>query len=67
MDSISRGHLASELLDNPLLQETLKDIESAITEQWKNTKEHLVREELWFTLKGLDRFKMILESTVENG
>jgi hypothetical protein len=67
MTMIEEGQAAKELLANPLLQESLSTIESAIIEQWQETKDTLVREEMWHTLQGLKRFKLVLEMVVSNG
>ena len=67
MDSIRKGQLSKELLENPLLQETLKTIEDAIIALWSNSNDSKVREDAWFTLKGLQRFESTLKIAVENG
>jgi hypothetical protein len=67
MTIIEEGQAASKLLANPLLQESLNIIESALIDQWMDTKDTLVREELWYTLQGAKRFKTILEQIVTNG
>ena len=64
---IQRGTQAKEFLDNPLTKDTLTTIEEAIIDQWKVQVSPDAREELWYTLKGLERFKSILEQTVESG
>ena len=67
MDKIQEGQVAKELLQHPLLQDSLQTIESALIEQWVLSRDTSVREELWYTLQGLKRFKTILEMTVTNG
>jgi hypothetical protein len=67
MDVIQKGQAAKKLLANPLLQESLETIESALIDQWMLTKDTSVREELWYTLQGLKRFSTILHMTVSNG
>lgn len=67
MTIIEEGQSAEKLLANPLLQESLSTIESALIETWKETKDTLVREELWYTLQGARRFKTMLEQIVLNG
>ena len=67
MDKIQEGQAAKELLANPLLQESLQTIESALIEQWALSRDTSVREELWYTLQGLKRFTTVLEMTVTNG
>ena len=67
MDSIRKGQLSKELLDNPLLKETLEIIESALIDQWKDSNDSKVREEVWYTLAGLRRFRGVLEIAVQNG
>ena len=67
MTIIQKGQAAEELLANPLLQESLQTIESALIDQWQESKDTLVREEMWYTLQGLKRFKHVLEMIVEHG
>lgn len=67
MDKIQEGQAAKELLANPLLQESLQTIESALIDQWTLTRDTSVREEVWYTLQGLKRFVTILNMTVSNG
>lgn len=67
MSKVEEGQAASKLLANPLLQDTLVTIETALIEQWTVTKDTLLREELWYTLQGLKRFKGLLENIVEQG
>jgi hypothetical protein len=67
MNVEQKGQAADKLLADPLLQEALETIASALIEQWQETKDSTVREELWFTLQGLKRFKHVLEMTVSNG
>jgi hypothetical protein len=66
-DLVKEGQAAKQLLANPLLNETLESIESAIIDQWKVTSSPETREELWYTQKGLERFAGILAIAVENG
>jgi hypothetical protein len=65
MNIHEEGQAAKELLANPLLQDTLATIESTITDQWIETKDTLLREELWFTLQGQKRFRTLLENLIE--
>ena len=67
MSKIEEGQAADKLLANPLLQESLDTIESALIEQWTESRDTLVREELWYTLQGLKRFVTVLEFTVQSG
>jgi len=67
VDKIQEGQAAKELLANPLLQESLQTIESALIDQWTLTRDTSVREEVWYTLQGLKRFVTILNMTVSNG
>jgi hypothetical protein len=67
MNPIEEGQAAEKLLANPLLQEALATIESALIEQWTESKDSLVREELWHTLQGSRRFKRVFEIMIDNG
>ncbi len=66
MNSLRTGQLASELLENPLLKETLELIESTIIDSWRHSKVSSEREELWYTLNGAQRFRTVLESAIQN-
>jgi hypothetical protein len=66
-DTMQEGQAAKQLLANPLLEETLKTIESALIDQWKITSSPEIREEIWYTQKGLERFVGILTVAVESG
>jgi hypothetical protein len=67
LSTIEEGQAARDLLANPLLQESFEFIESTLTDQWAESTDTLVREEIWFTLQGLRRFKSVLELTMTSG
>lgn len=67
MDSIQRGEHAKRLLEDSVLKDALDGIEEAVTQLWKEASTSEQREELWFTLKGLDRFKTHLRAAVDSG
>ena len=67
MNSIERGERAKELLDNPLVEEALIRIKEFLVEEWATNTDSQAREELWFTLKGLERFKNYFEAAVSSG
>jgi hypothetical protein len=60
------GHAAKAILDNPIVEEVFNLIEKTIHDQWEESAEPQAREELWFTLQGLIRFREILQVTVDN-
>ena len=66
-DTISRGDHAKRLLNDDLLQEALDIIEENITELWKGSDDSKSRNELWYTLKGLERFEAYLQIVLERG
>ena len=67
MNTVERGQAAEGLMRNPLLVESLELIEEAIVEQWKDTPDANLRENLYYTLQGQRRFKVLLQAAVENG
>jgi hypothetical protein len=67
MKTIEKGLASKELLENPLLQESLESIRAAIIAQWTVTTDPKLREELWFTLMGSTRFEGLLKIAIENG
>ena len=66
MDMKERGHRAAEMLSDPLVIETLDLIEQTIIQSWKETQDVTAREDLWYTLRGHQRFKNVLQSAIEN-
>lgn len=66
-DAVLRGHRAEEILQDPLIVEALEGIEQALHSQWQTAVTSEAREELWYTLKGAQRFKHYLTVIVDNG
>lgn len=66
---IQRGARAAELLQDPLLAETLDTIEQEYTEQWKSSPARDVegREKLWLMIKTAEKFRAELASVLETG
>jgi len=62
-----RATRAKQLLDDELLNEALESLEADILEEWRNNKRTSDREELWHTLKGIDRFRTYLTIVLEKG
>ena len=62
-----RGHLSKEILENPLVKEAFAVIEESIHEQWQEAPHSDMREELWYTLKGCQRFKQVFTIAIEQG
>jgi len=60
-----RGQHAASLLQDPLMVEALTAIEQTLQESWIGATTTEVREELWYTLKGMQRFKQYLSLAVE--
>lgn len=56
---------ASELLEE--IEDHLKSVEKDITDSWVVEKSTEMREELWYTLRGLQLFKARLDSVIQNG
>lgn len=67
MGPIERGQRAAALLQDPLIVEALDGIEQTLRDQWENAVTTDIREELWYTLKGMQRFKNLLTISIENG
>jgi hypothetical protein len=67
MDSIERGNRAKALLDNEVLVSAFDEIETTTIQLWKGTSDKETRDELWYTLKGMERFKTVLEAAVSSG
>ena len=63
---MNEGYRASEILADPLVKKAFHEIEAAILEQWKSTADTELRDELWYTLKGLNRFRGYLEIAMQN-
>lgn len=64
-----RGIEARMLLDNPLLQDALKAIETEVVEQWAAcpARDTEGKEALWQLMKTAQKFKGILTGYVQTG
>lgn len=67
MDDKQRGHRAKAILEDQLVVDSFQLIEDSVLEEWNKAATTDLREELWYTLKGLHRFKTALEIAVQNG
>jgi hypothetical protein len=66
---ISRGQKAKELLEEPLLQDSLKAIRNKLDTEWKNSPLRDVegREKIFFLVKAIDELEAMLISEMETG
>ena len=66
---ISRGQQAKDILENPLLQDSLKAIRNKLDTEWKNSPLRDVegREKIFFLVKAIDKFEAMLISEMETG
>ena len=66
---IQRARQADELLSNPLYQEAIVAMESALFEQFKDTKfkEDAERHELWQRMQLMKQFQAKFEHVVKQG
>ena len=66
---ISRGQQAKDILENPLLQDSLKAIRNKLDTEWKNSPLRDVegREKIFFIVKAIDKFEAMLISEMETG
>jgi len=66
---VSRGQRAKELLEDPLLQDSLKAIRNKLDNEWKNSPLRDVegREKIFFLVKAIDEFEAMLISEMETG
>ena len=66
---ISRGQKAKELLEEPLLQDSLKAIRNKLDTEWKNSPMRDVegREKIFFLVKAIDELEAMLISELETG
>lgn len=62
-----RGQHAENLLQDPLVVDALKSIEQVLQDSWKEAPSAEIREELWYTLKGMQRFKHYFTVAIEQG
>lgn len=67
MDIVSRGQRAAVLLQDPLVIDAFETISTALTDAWKDSLNAPQREDIYFTLKGLERFKNVFQQYVESG
>ena len=68
-DEVHRGHKATELLENTLLQEALDAIEREVVEQWAEcpARDKDGKEALWQLMKTAQKFRRILTGYVDTG
>jgi len=66
-DIIQRGENAARVLNDPLVKDTLAGLEDLMIQSWRAASDADIREELWFTLKGLERFRSMFEGAVQSG
>ncbi len=68
-EQMHRGHRASELLENTLLQDALNAIEREVVEQWTAcpARDAEGKEALWQLMKTAQKFRGILSGYVETG
>ena len=66
---ISRGQQAKDILENPLLQDSLKAIRNKLDTEWKNSPLRDVegREKIFFLVKAIDELEAMLISEMETG
>lgn len=68
-DSEIRAKNAQQLLENPLLNEALDEIEGEALKAWKGTRldDTANRERLWMQVKAAQRVREVLQGAVDNG
>jgi hypothetical protein len=68
-DEIQRGDLAKALLESPLLQEALGEIEKSILMAWEQTspRDTEAREKAWAFYLASKKFKATLVNYIETG
>lgn len=68
-EQMHRGHRASELLENTLLQDALNAIEREVVEQWTAcpARDAEGKEALWQLMKTAQKFRAILTGYIETG
>jgi hypothetical protein len=66
---ISRGQQAKDILENPLLKDSLKAIRNKLDTEWKNSPLRDVegREKIFFLVKAIDELEAMLISELETG
>lgn len=68
-DSEIRAKNAEQLLENPLLNEALSEIQASATESWVKTKpdDTNERERLWMRVQVVVRLREELKNIIDNG
>lgn len=68
-DAEIRARNAQQLLENPLLQEALGQVQQEAIEAWMATKAGAVedRERHWMMVKCAQRLREVLQGAVDNG
>lgn len=68
-EAARRGEEARQLLEHPLLAEAFQTIRNEVIEKWQSSPARDVegREELWKTLRTVNKLEGQLQSVVETG
>jgi len=69
MSDVQRSNQAQELINNPLYQEAIVAMESAMFEQFKDTKfkDESERHELWQRMQLMKQFQAKFEHIIKQG
>jgi hypothetical protein len=67
MDSIQRAEQSKRILGDELVVDAFSLIERELMDAWKNCKDTELREEVWYTMRGLGLFKIHFEAAVSSG
>ncbi len=64
---LERARLARDVLDNPVYQDAITQIEQEIISQWQAGKETKEREWYWTLLQAHKRLQLALKDTMQTG
>jgi len=69
VDIIAQAHHAKRLLEDDVLQDAFAEIEADIYLEWRTTTigDERQRQDLFHTLKGLERLKTRLQANLDAG
>ena len=67
MDSIQRGQRAEAILNDPIYTEAYETVETALMDQWRESKSPDEREAIYNSVIGLQRAKYVLEQYMQSG
>jgi len=66
-EELKRAQLAKEVIENPVYQESMAQLQKEILDKWQNETDGSSREWLWSMIRASKRLEKVLEQTMMTG